>query len=127
MVYKSAPVALRQPMKLVNGYYIGMTEERALVKVAADRWHTVMKEQELAVRRAWATNTNEKRRLDRGPVHLIPYDVHGQLMPHLASEEVTEADTPDFLIQEHMQRIRQPEWWVNRPDNLDAGKWAKLP
>jgi hypothetical protein len=130
MVYKAAPITIRQAMRPVGGYYVGVVEQQGRgrpVKVKAERWQTVMQEQERIVRENWAFTVNDERKLKRGPIHLEQFDRQGNKIPYMAEEAVTAADAPLFLVQERLYTVSQPNWWVDREDNLQLGQWAKLP
>ncbi len=40
---------------------------------------------------------------------------------------LTENDCPDELVREAQAKIMRPDFWAMRDDNLDRGKFAKLP
>lgn len=131
VVYNAFPVATARPMQLVNGHYIGCTEDRYAVKVEKARYEQVLREQELYVRQTWLAQkqaANEDKNRRSGNVYtLVRYNAIGQEIIPQEEPEPTIADTPDELVQAHMQKVYKPEWWINRPDNLELGVRLKLP
>lgn len=131
MTYTFSPVNFRRPMHLVNDcYYVGTTEDRRLVKISAEVWQRTMQEQERIIRANWLRG---KREAKEGVVEIVTMDNSGNPIkdprfPGLLDglkEELTSSDCPDWLIQEKMYPLRQVEYWVDRPENLDLGKYQR--
>jgi hypothetical protein len=125
MVFMNSPVQVRQPFGLINGFWVGLTEDRRKVKIRDEVLQSALKAEEKRVRANWVFDHMEEVKLKRGPVHLVQYDKDGKEMPLPFQTEYHEQDTPDFLIQDALYRLRQPEFWVDKPENLDLGKYAK--
>lgn len=125
MVYMSTPITIRQPMHLIKGYWIGVSHERRAVKVTAAHWDEAMKTAEKRIRSNWVYDRMEDVQWKKGPVLVEQYDREGKPM-YAPAEDVNEADTPDYLVQDVLYRMRQPEYWQDRPENLD-GRYVKTP
>lgn len=118
---------IRQPMRLINGYVRGRLADRRLVCIKQEVYEQALQEAERVTRINWAFDVNDKRNLERGPVHLVQYDKDGKEIPYLPVEKVTPEDCPAFLIQEVIYKRMQPEYWVDKNDNLDLGKYDRWP
>jgi hypothetical protein len=135
MVYNYLPITIARPLMLVNGFYIGVTKDRQAVKVKASRYQEVMTIIEDNTRRQWLeTQTERLEKASYGAgVHVVqfkPFDNTGATIEHNPNREVyTLADCPDYLIQQEQEKLRSPEHWAifRAIDNLDSGKWVKLP
>lgn len=125
MIFMSSPVTIRTPMHLVNSYWIGISQERRAVKVTAANWDEAMKTAERRVRSNWVHDRREDVAWKTGPVLVAQYDKDGRPM-YPPAEDVSEADTPDYLVQDVLYKMRQPEYWQDRPENLD-GRYVKTP
>lgn len=124
ITWTARPIDIRQPLRLVNGFYVGTCDDRRLVKVRAEAVENMLKSTEARVRANWLFDRKEEAQYKAGPVAIEQLDKDGKPM-YPPAENVTEADTPDFLVQDALYKIRQVEFWVDRPENLSLGRYAK--
>lgn len=124
IVFMAAPVDVRKPLRLVNGFYVGCCGDRRLVKIRAEALENMLHMVEQRVRTNWLFDRKEEAQYRAGPVLIEQIDKDGKPM-YAPIDDVTEQDTPDHLIQPELYRVRQVEFWVDRPENLSLGRYSK--
>lgn len=134
MVHKAYPMTIRRPFTTINGYMVAIAIDEASgrgmhVKIKADMYQAYMRDQEKIIRDNWLAVQNDQRALrNRGPVvEFVRGDNTGRVIPQPVEPELTEADAPLQMVNQRLMRYQKPEYWASRPENLDAGKWLKLP
>lgn len=128
-VFHSLPLTIARPWSLINGYMVAITKERRAVKVKADVYQKFLVDQEQVLRENWLARKQEERALrERGPyMHIDQIDARGNVIPPVPEIEWTTADAPLNVINEYLLRFQSPDYWANRPENLDSQKTVKLP
>lgn len=126
LVFMSSPIDVRVPLHAAgNGFHVGTCGDRRLVKIKSSVLEDMVKTTEARVRSNWMYDQREQAEYKKGPVQLQQYDREGKEIPLPFPTEFSERDTPDFIIQEALYKIRQVEFWVDRPENMALGRYAK--
>jgi hypothetical protein len=121
LTFRNFPVETRQPMRLENGFYVGRTKDRKLVRVKADRWNEVLESERTKMREIYAVAREERK-------HAHPvWDRIDEVAGVARVDHSSEIDTETASIEAHLVKCRQVEWWVDRADNLSLGKWVPIP